>query len=73
MNITRTLLPWVLFLIMSLLAAFFWHQSDQRGRRIHELGEEIQRFEKQLHRLSEDILDLKALAEEQQEKAGEGP
>lgn len=68
MNIIRTLLPWVLFLIMSLLAAFFWHQSAQRGKRIHELSVEIQGFEEQLQRLSGDMLDLKALAEEQLEK-----
>jgi type II secretory pathway component PulM len=64
MNTLRTLFPWVLFLLMSLLTAFFWHQSDQRGRHIKELSQEMEGIEMQLQRLGNDMLDLKALAEE---------
>ncbi|MFA7693410.1 MAG: hypothetical protein GX117_15145 [Candidatus Hydrogenedentes bacterium] len=56
MDTLRTLTGWILFLIMSVLAAFFWHQSASRGREISELESSILEINLQIEKLNADIL-----------------
>lgn len=64
MSTIRTLLPWVLFLVMSLLTAFFWHQSNRRGQMIDEISGEMLQIQDQLQHVHQELLDLKAFAQE---------
>jgi hypothetical protein len=58
METMRTLSGWVLFIIMALIAAFFWRQSDIRGRHIEELTTRIVEIDAQIVRLTNDIETL---------------
>ena len=59
MDTLRALTGWVLFLIMAILAAFFWHQSDTRGKRIEELTSRIIEIDAQISQLTDDIIALR--------------
>ncbi len=83
MDVIRALAAWVLFVLMALLAAFFWHQSDSRGRHINELSaviddmethiaaltESVGALEDQVEAASETVATLRAKAEELEEEA----
>lgn len=64
MDALRALTGWILFLIMAVIAAFFWQQSDARGRRIDELTGRITEIDAQIVSLGRDIAALqKALTQ----------
>jgi len=58
METLRAMTGWILFLIMAILAAFFWHQSDIRGKRIEELTVRIMEIDAQITRLTDEIIAL---------------
>lgn len=58
MNATRAIAGWVLFLLMAVLAAFFWYQSDMRGKHIKELNTRIIEIEAQVNRLTDEIFSI---------------
>lgn len=59
MDTLRALTGWVLFVIMAILAGFFWHQSDTRGKRIEELTVRISEIDAQINRLTTDVISLR--------------
>lgn len=59
MDTARALTGWILFVLMAILAAFFWHQSDARGKRIEELTVRISEIDAQINRLTSDIIELR--------------
>jgi len=59
METLRAMTGWILFLIMAILAAFFWHQSDTRGKRIEELTARIMEIDAQISHLTDDIIALR--------------
>ncbi len=65
MDTARALVPWVLFLLMAIVAAFFWHQSDTRGRHIASLSATIAQMETHIEELTGSVDSL----EDQVERA----
>ncbi len=59
MDTLRALTGWILFVIMAILAGFFWHQSDTRVKRIEELTVRISEIDAQINRLTTDIISLR--------------
>ena len=55
METFRTLAGWLLFLIMAVVAGFFWHQSAQRGAHIALLSDTMTQMESQINQLSSNI------------------
>lgn len=58
METFRTLVGWLLFLAMAVVAGFFWHQSAERGVHIALLSNTVSQMESQIDQLSENIDDL---------------
>lgn len=58
-NMFRIFTGWILFFIMTLVAAFFWQQSAARGRQIQELTIQLQKMDYQIETLAKDIAALK--------------
>lgn len=73
METFRALSGWVMFLIMAVMAAFFWHQSDTRGKRIEELTTRIAEIDAQIDRLTGDIISLREHMAETQPLPAIGP
>lgn len=59
MDTHRTLAAWILFVVMAVAAAFFWHQSDERGRHIAELKMTIDNMDKRLDAFGQAMQTLK--------------
>jgi len=55
MNTIRSFSGWILFLIMAVIAAFFWYQSDTRGKYIEELNVRIVEINAQVNRLTAEM------------------
>ncbi len=55
METIRTMTAWVLFLIMAVIAAFFWQQSASRGRQNIALKSVINEMEGQVLAMAHDI------------------
>lgn len=70
METLRALTGWVLFLVMAILAAFFWHQSDTRGKYIEELTTRIVEIDAQISRLRDEIVALHERMNENQAVLG---
>lgn len=60
MDAARTLIAWVLFLIMALAAGFFWHQSAGRAALINDLRTTVAGLEGQINQLKENTTALEA-------------
>lgn len=59
MDTLRAFSGWVLFLIMAVIAAFFWQQSDARGRRIEELTRKMVEIDAQINYLGNELAQLR--------------
>lgn len=55
MDSVRTILPWVLFVIMAVVAAFFWQQSAAHSRENEALRNVLDEMKSQVRAMSRDI------------------
>ncbi len=58
MGTVRALAGWVLFLVMAVIAALFWHQSDVRGQHIVELENRIVEINAQINHLTNEVMAI---------------
>lgn len=66
MDTMRAFAGWLLFLLMAVIAAFFWYQSDMRGRHIEQLNDRIIEISAQVTHLTDEIAEISKKIDEAQ-------